>query len=102
MGGGILLSPGDYGRFAVHHSVGNWDGQGVRESRKQKKAYKCSKLKSLLRQPKSFEFVEIFFGNSILKIYVFAVYDLAEYGCLYYIKKFLPVRFKTPYNYESK
>lgn len=78
-----ILSSSDYSQKAVHHGTATWvDGYEKRKS-----PYKETKLKTILRDYKIFDFIEKYFGKKVVDIYTFTVYDLLEMGIGYYFRR---------------
>lgn len=81
-----IMSSAVYAQCAKHYGTGLW-GDGPRSKRSNYR-YKNSKLKQWLKRPEKFEFVQKFFGDKGLKLYIFLVYDLPERGVTYFLKRF--------------
>ncbi|MFQ8630465.1 MAG: glycosyltransferase family 32 protein [Intestinibacter bartlettii] len=88
----LFLSSFGYAKYAKHYYTFTY---GTEEQRKkhQERKQKCSplkwKLRCKLRNPKLINYVEDNKDKLISKIYTFLVYDLIDYGLMYYIKRFL-------------
>lgn len=82
----LILSPEDYGRLMKHYGAASWTDNPNFDQKKQRK-YKDTRLKRFLRQPEKFEYIENHFGNKAVKLYTLLVYDLMEFGAVYYLKK---------------
>lgn len=79
----LIFSSGNYSEKAVHHGTATWVDNYI----KQKKAYRDSKYKIILRNYRIFDFLERWFGKKVVDIYTFCVYDLFEMGIIYYLKR---------------
>lgn len=80
-----ILGTSEYSRIAKHHEAGTWLETRKAVNRK----YKDFWIKRFLRDPKKFDFIEKHFNMKTVELYTFFVYDLLEYGVIYYLKKFL-------------
>ena len=80
----LILGTSEYAKLAKHHEAGTW-----LKTNKINRKYKDSKIKRFLRDPKKFDFIEKHFSKKIVGLYTVLVYDLLEYGILYYLKKLL-------------
>ena len=83
--GSLFVSNGEYTVLATHHSTGLWSA----ESKVSDKTfhYRSGKLKNWFRGHQRFDWVEEHFGNKAVKLYTFLVYDLIDYGFLYYVRR---------------
>lgn len=82
-----ILSNQDYSKIAKHHGTATWF-EGVRKNKVVKK-YHDTKIKRFLRDYRCFEFLENHFGQSVVDVYTFLVYDFLEYGIIYYFKRLI-------------
>ena len=80
-----ILGTSEYSRIAKHHEAGTW----LETSKAVNRKYKDFWIKRLLRAPEKFDFIEKHFNKRIVELYTFFVYDLLEYGVIYYLKKLL-------------
>ena len=82
---GIYIMPhSEYASFAFHYANGSWV---KRDDNLPYKAYKNTKLKQWLREPRKFSYIEDHFGKKAVSLYTIIAYDLMECGLLYYMKK---------------
>lgn len=71
-----------YAARAVHHGAATWvDGP------KSTRVYKDRKWKRVLRRSEIFDFIEKYLGKRCVNVYTFLVYDLAETGPGYYVRR---------------
>ena len=80
-----LLSCPAFSKYAINHSTGNWDGKGIKSE--EKRAFKSTRLKMFLRDPKKFEIARRYFGKTGESLYTFVAYDLTERGVAFFIKR---------------
>lgn len=81
----LILGTSGYAKIAKHHEAGTW----LETSKYVNRKYKDFWIKRFLRDPKKFDFIEKHFNKKIVGLYTFLVYDLLEYGGIYYLKKLL-------------
>jgi len=75
----------EYSKIARHYSTGLWfDGAKVILSNRQ---FKKRRIKSWLRSSSKFDWIEKHLGKRAVQMYTFLVYDFAEYGLVYYLKR---------------
>lgn len=84
----LILSLGDYGRYMKHYGTASWTDHPNLDQTKQH-VYKNTRLKRFLKQPQRFDFIEKHLGKKAVKFYTFLVYDLMEFGPVFYVKKLL-------------
>lgn len=83
--GVLVLSSNDYSQKAIHHGAATW----VDYYAKKTMPYKETRLKTTLRNYRIFDFIEKYFGKTVVSIYTFIVYDLLEMGIGYYVKRII-------------
>lgn len=83
--GMLILSNSDYSKYAKHWGTMSWV-EGIKPTVRQ---YKESKVKSFLRKPENFQFIEKYFGKKIRTYYTIIVYDFFECGVVYFLKRFI-------------
>ena len=81
----MILGTSEYAKIAKHHEAGTW----LETSKYVNRKYKDFWIKRFLRDPEKFDFIEKHFNKKIVGLYTFLVYDLLEYGGIYYLKKLL-------------
>lgn len=79
----LFLSMNEYGLLMKHLGTQSWVDYRENKSR----VFKESRIKSMMRNPKTFETIDRLFGEKVTNGYEFIVYDLIEYGALYYIRR---------------
>ncbi len=78
-----VFSNKEYSLKAMHHGTATWVEGPILD----KRPYKETKLKLYLRDYRTFEFVEKYFGKRVTDIYTFFAYDFLEMGIWYYLKR---------------
>lgn len=82
-----ILSRGDYMRYMKHYGTALWTDSPRLDPDVPGYCYKDTRFKRFLKQPQRFESAERIFGAKGVKVYTFLVYDLMEYGAMYYLKR---------------
>ena len=84
-----IISTGKFNSFALHYGTRTWDPEQAKYTLN-RKAYKDTKLKRFLRNPRYFKYIEDRFGEGrVLKFYTFLAYDLLECGLIYFAKRLI-------------
>lgn len=84
-----IISTGKFNSFALHYGTRTWDPEQAKYTLN-RKAYKDTKLKRFLRNPRYFKYIEDRFGEGrVLKFYTFLAYDLLECGLIYFTKRLI-------------
>ena len=87
VGNSIILNSNTYSDFAIHHAFGSWLNSSDKVVHKNYS--KASwKFKSVLRNPKMLNFIEKHSNSKVMKLYMFFVYDLLDFGVVHFLKKF--------------
>lgn len=81
----IFLHPNIHTSKFIHHYAGSW----IDEKKSKKFVYKYSYIKTKLRSPRIFEFLELHFSAKVVDIYTICVYDLLDTGIIFFIKRFI-------------
>lgn len=81
-----ILPVGASNSFSFHYGTRTWTS--TPNLSEERKPYKDSWLKRIMRAPERFKFIEDRFGEGIiLKVYTFIAYDLLEAGLFYFVKR---------------
>lgn len=85
-----FLSQAEYGTFAKHYGAFSWRSEeqdyALKYARKRKHV---SRFRKMLRESSLLSYLETHKLQRIKKVYIFLVYDLFDYGLLYWIVKIM-------------
>ena len=83
----MILSRADYALLMMHYATASWTDSPNLDMSKKRYVYKDTRWKRFLKQPEKFDFIEKHLGSKAVKVYTFLVYDLLDFGPLYYLNR---------------